>query len=99
LIWCFRTSTKEFHIYDWKRVKEISYDSTFNKFAKNKVYISHLQTFGIIASIEHHKAILEAKYEDDLYLIVSSGQSSKTYEKIECMDLTKEVGICLRSDV
>jgi hypothetical protein len=35
----------------------------------------------------------------DLYLIVSSGQSDKTYEKIECMDLTKEVGICLRSDV
>jgi hypothetical protein len=46
--------TKEFHIYDWKRVKEISYDSTFNKFAKQSVYRTcQTRTFGIIASIEH----------------------------------------------
>jgi hypothetical protein len=36
----------------------------------------------------------------DLYLIACHPDNpSKTYEKIECMDLTKEVGICLRSDV
>jgi hypothetical protein len=90
--------TKEFHIYDWKRVKEISYDSTFNKFAKTKC-ISHLPDTNFwhySLQLNTYKAILEAKYGMkivDLYLIACHPDNpSKTYEKIECMDLTKEVG-------
>jgi hypothetical protein len=52
--------TKEFHIYDWKRVKEISYDSTFNKFAKTKWSHFRHWTLGISLQL-NTKAILEAK--------------------------------------
>jgi hypothetical protein len=66
------------------------------------VYIALADTnFGIIASIEHQGYIGgEGMKIVDLYLIACHPDNpSKTYEKIECMDLTKEVGICLRSDV
>lgn len=87
--------TKKFHVYDWKRVKTIEYDSSFGKFAITPC-IKHIPdtNFWVYSlQLNVYKAILEEKYGmkiDDLYLIVCHPDNSN-YEKIECFDLSKEV--------
>jgi hypothetical protein len=93
--------TKEFHIYDWKRVRRFLTTARSTSSLKQSVYRT-CQNFGNIAQLNTYKAIGGEVWMKivDLYLIACHPDNpSKTYEKIECMDLTKEVGICLRSDV
>lgn len=87
--------TKKYHIYDWKRVKEISYDSSFGKFAITPCikHIPDTNFWHYSIQLCTYKAILEEKYGmkiDDLYLIVCH-PDNPSYEKIECFDLPKEV--------
>lgn len=88
---------ESYAIYDWKRVKEISYDSSFGKFAITPC-IKHLPdtNFWVYSlQLNVYKAILEEKYGmkiSDLYLVACHPDNpNKTYEKIECFDLSKEV--------
>jgi hypothetical protein len=88
--------TKEFHIYDWKRLEDFL---TARSTSSLKQSVYHLETEHWHAQLNTYKA-MESVWDEDccLYLIACHPDPSKTYEKIECMDL-KEVGICLRSDV
>jgi len=89
--------TGEYHIYDWKRVKSIEYEAFKNETALTEP-IKHLpnSNFWIYSlQLNTYKAILEAKYGmriNDLYLIcIHPDNPKKTYEKIKCHDLSKEI--------
>lgn len=90
-------NTDEFYIYDWKRVKEISFESFKNKCSVTKE-ISNLPDSNFwhySLQLNTYKAILEEKYGlkiKGLYLVcLHPDNPLKTYEKIEAQDLSKEV--------
>lgn len=89
--------TGEYHIYDWKRVKSIEYEAFRGQTALTEP-IKDLpnSNFWIYSlQLNTYKAILEAKYGmriNDLYLIcIHPDNPNKTYEKIKCHDLSKEI--------
>jgi len=84
-------------IYDWKRVKEINYETDFYKFAKTSI-ISHLPDtnyWHYALQLNTYKYILESKYGKkikDLYLVcLHPNNQNGTYELIEIPTLTKEI--------
>lgn len=85
-------------IYDWKRCKEISYESGFNKKAKTQC-ISHLPDTNFwhySLQLNVYRAILEQKYGKKvtgLYLVcLHPDNPYKTYDRIEVPFLDKEIG-------
>lgn len=84
-------------IYDWKRCKEIVYESPFNKYALTPC-ISHLPDtnyWHYALQLNTYKKILEEKYNKkitDLYLICIHPENPyKRYERIQIPFLTKEM--------
>jgi len=84
-------------IYDWKRAKEITKTSSFNKYGVTEC-INHLPDtnyWHYSLQLNTYKAILERKYGKkvtSLYLVrLHPNNSKKTYELIKCADLSKEI--------
>jgi hypothetical protein len=84
-------------IYDWKRCKEISYESGFGKFALTPC-ISHLPDTNFwhySLQLNTYKTILEEKYGKKitgLYLVcLHPDNPYKTYDRIEVPFLEKEM--------
>jgi hypothetical protein len=84
-------------IYDWKRAKEITKSSGFNKYAVTKC-INHLPDTNFwhySLQLNTYKAILEAKYNKivtELYLVrLHPNNTKQTYELIKCADLSDEI--------
>jgi len=84
-------------IYDWKRCKEITYESGFNKSALTPC-ISHLPDTNFwhyALQLNTYKTILEAKYGKTvtgLYLVCIHPENPyKTYDRIEVPFLEKEM--------
>ncbi len=84
-------------IYDWKRCKEIEYDSNFGKYAKTPC-IAHLPDTNFwhySLQLNMYKVILEHKYGKKItgmYLICLHPDSAfKTYDRIEVPVLESEM--------
>jgi len=84
-------------IYDWKRAKEISKTTTFNKYALTEC-INHLPDTNFwhySLQLNTYKAILESKYNKKitaLYLVrLHPNNTRKTYDLIKCADLSTEI--------
>lgn len=84
-------------IFDWKRAKEITKANGFNKYAITPE-IEHLPDtnyWHYSLQLNTYKAILEAKYGKtitDLYLVrLHPNNPKKTFELIQCANLTKEI--------
>jgi len=84
-------------IYDWKRAKEISKTSGFNKYAVTEC-INHLPDTNFwhySLQLNTYKAILEAKYNKKitaLYLVrLHPNNTRKTFDLIKCADLSNEI--------
>jgi hypothetical protein len=84
-------------IYDWKRCKEIEYDSKYNKTALTTC-IQHMPDTNFwhyALQLNVYKNILEQKYEKKitgLYLVCLHPDSAyKTYDRIEVPFLDKEI--------
>jgi ATP-dependent exoDNAse (exonuclease V) beta subunit len=85
-------------IYDWKRIKEISYqDSWSNKMAKTES-IKHLPDTNFwhySLQLNTYREILERKYNKvitDMYLVCMHPENPlKNYERIQVHDLRTEV--------
>jgi hypothetical protein len=85
-------------IYDWKRCKEISYESGFGKSARTAC-ISHLPDTNFwhyALQLNVYRAILEQKYEKKitgLYLVCMHPDNPyKNYDRIEVPFMDKEIG-------
>lgn len=90
-------NTNEFYIYDWKRSKEISYESYGNK-TSHLPCLSHIQDCNFwhySLQLNTYRAILEKKYGlkiSGLFLVICHPDSwTGTYDRIETHDLRKEV--------
>jgi len=89
------TLTGGYEIYDWKRSKEIEYDSNFGKTAKTKC-ISHFPDcnyWHYSIQLNTYKKILEEKYDlriTDMYLLCLH-PNYPTYEKIQVKHHKKEM--------
>jgi len=84
-------------IYDWKRCKEIAYDSNFGKCSSTQC-IKHLPDtnyWHYALQLNMYKTILEHKYDKKvvgLYLICLHPDSGyKNYDRIEVPFLEKEM--------
>ena len=84
-------------IYDWKRAKEISKTTGFNKYALTEC-INHLPDTNFwhySLQLNTYKAILETKYNKKitaLYLVrLHPNNTRKTYDLIKCADLSTEI--------
>ena len=84
-------------IYDWKRCKEITKITRFNKYSNNEI-ISHLPDtnyWHYCLQLNVYKALLEKNYNKkikDLYLVCLHPESKrKNYEKIKVCDLEDEI--------
>ena len=84
-------------IYDWKRCKEIAYESSFNKSAITPC-ISHLPDtnyWHYALQLNTYRAILEQKYDKKvtgLYLVcIHPDNPYKTYDRIDVPFLDKEI--------
>ena len=89
-------------IYDWKRCKEIEYDSNFGKYAKTPC-IAHLPDTNFwhySLQLNMYKVILEHKYGKKItgmYLICLHPDSAfKTYDRIEVPVLESEMANLLK---
>ena len=89
-------------IYDWKRCKEIEYDSNFGKYAKTPC-IAHLPDTNFwhySLQLNMYKVILEHKYGKKItgmYLICLHPDSAfKTYDRIEVPVLENEMANLLK---
>jgi hypothetical protein len=84
-------------IYDWKRSKEISKYSFWDKFAITSCikHIPDLNFWHYSLQLNTYKAILEEKYGleiKELYLVkLHPDNKSNNYELIKCADLSEEV--------
>ena len=84
-------------IYDWKRSKEISKTTGFNKYALNDCidHIPDTNFWHYSLQLNTYKAIIESKYGKkvtDLYLVrLHPNNIYKTYQLIKCADLQNEV--------
>ena len=93
----FENAAGDLLIYDWKRCKEIAYDSPFGKTAKTAC-IGHLPDtnyWHYALQLNMYKTILEHKYEKKivgLYLIcLHPDNPSQNYERIEVPVLEREM--------
>jgi len=84
-------------IYDWKRCKEITYESPYNKMAKTKC-VGHLPDtnyWHYALQLNMYKTILEHKYDKKvvgLFLVcLHPDNQYKTYERIEVPFLETEM--------
>jgi len=84
-------------IYDWKRVKEITKTTLFNKYAIIDE-IDHLPDTNFwhySLQLNTYKFILESKYGitvSDLYLVkLHPDNSKKTFELVKCANLNNEI--------
>ena len=84
-------------IYDWKRAKEISKTSGYNKFAKTEC-ISHIPDtnyWHYCLQLNTYKKILEDKYGkkvSGMYLVcLHPNNSNESYQRIPVVDLSDEV--------
>jgi ATP-dependent exoDNAse (exonuclease V) beta subunit len=84
-------------IYDWKRCKDISKFSRFNKFSNNPIICDFPDTnfWHYSLQLNTYKAILERCYGeivDDLYLVcLHPDNKSKNYERIKVPNLQNQV--------
>lgn len=91
----YNTISKTYEIYDWKRSKEIEYDSNFGKKAKTEC-ISHFPDtnyWHYSIQLNTYKKILEEKYDimiSAMYLLCLH-PNYKTYERIEVKHLENEI--------
>lgn len=93
----FENDNGELLIYDWKRCKEIAYDSPFGKSAKTAC-IRHLPDTNFwhyALQLNMYKTILEHKYDKKvvgLYLVcLHPDNTSNNYERIEVPVLEHEM--------
>ena len=91
------TNTGEFLIYDWKRCKEIPYESFGNKYSKVPC-ISHLpdsKFWHYSLQLNTYRHILEKNYGmtiSGMFLIrIHPDNPYETYDRVEVHDLRKEV--------
>ena len=91
----YENSDGSLAIYDWKRAKEISKTTSFNKFGLTKS-INHLPDtnyWHYSLQLNTYKAILERKYGKQitsLYL-VRLHPNNTTFQLIKCADLSGEI--------
>jgi ATP-dependent exoDNAse (exonuclease V) beta subunit len=84
-------------IYDWKRAKEITKTSGFNKYAITPAleHIPDTNYWHYSLQLNTYKLILERKYGKrirDLYLVrLHPNNPKKTYELIKCANLQTEL--------
>jgi ATP-dependent exoDNAse (exonuclease V) beta subunit len=84
-------------IYDWKRAKEISKTTRFNKYATNAIidHIPDTNFWHYSLQLNTYKAILERKYKKqikDLYLVrLHPNNPRETFDLIKCANLQDEV--------
>jgi ATP-dependent exoDNAse (exonuclease V) beta subunit len=84
-------------IYDWKRVRELSYENNYGKSGTPKCinHISDSNFWHYTLQLNTYKAILESKYNKKvtgMFLVcLHPNNYCKTYEVIELQDLTKEI--------
>ena len=93
----FENENGELEIYDWKRSKEIVYDSNYNKFAITPS-ISHLPDTNFwhySLQLNTYRKIIESKYDKKvtgLYLVrFHPDNPYKTYDRINVPLLDKEM--------
>ena len=91
--------THTYHIYDWKRCRNIQKTNGFNKWG-NKECIDHLPDSNFwhySLQLNIYKALLERKYNmviDSLYLVcMHPNNKNQNYLKIKAPFLQEEVGI------
>ena len=93
----FENGDGTLQIYDWKRSKEISKHSPWNKYAKTSCidYIPDTNYWHYALQLNTYKRILEDKYEKKvtaMYLVVlHPDNKNKSYQRIKVCDLSKEV--------
>lgn len=91
----YDTNKQEYLIYDWKRSKEISFESAYKKHAKTAC-IAHLPDTNFwhySLQLNTYKMILQEKYGlkiGGLFLVVLH-PNQNTYQRIPCADLTSEM--------
>ena len=84
-------------IYDWKRVKEITKTTVFNKYAiiDEIDHIPDTNFWHYSLQLNTYKFILESKYGitvSDLYLVkLHPDNSKKTFELVKCANLNNEI--------
>jgi hypothetical protein len=93
----FENADGDLLIYDWKRCKEIAYESGFNNSAKTEC-IRHLPDTNFwhyALQLNMYKTILEHKYDKKvvgLFLVcLHPDNISKTYDRIEVPSMEKEM--------
>ena len=93
----FENENGDIEIYDWKRSKEIVYDSNYNKFAITPS-ISHLPDTNFwhySLQLNTYRKIIESKYDKKvtgLYLVrFHPDNPYKTYDRINVPLLDKEM--------
>ncbi len=96
----YDSASGNFHIYDWKRCRNIQKTNGFNKWG-NKECIEHLPDTNFwhySLQLNVYKALLERKYNmtiDGLYLVcLHPNNKNKNYIKLKAPDLQEEVN-CL----
>ena len=93
----FENEDGTLQIYDWKRSKEISKHSPWNKYAKTSCidYIPDTNYWHYVLQLNTYKKILEDKYEKkvtNMYLVVlHPDNKNKSYQRIKICDLQKEL--------
>jgi ATP-dependent exoDNAse (exonuclease V) beta subunit len=95
----FKNDDGSFDIYDWKRVKDITKNNTYNKFMKTDVVILPDTNYWHYAlQLNVYKAILINMYKlvvRDLYL-VSLHPENKSYIRIKVADLQPQVELLFK---
>lgn len=93
----YQNENGKFEIYDWKRSKEIVYDSPFNKCAKTEC-IKHLPDTNFwhyALQLNTYKKILEDCYGiqvEDMYLVVCHPESAyQNYDRVRIPHLPNEI--------
>jgi ATP-dependent exoDNAse (exonuclease V) beta subunit len=91
----FKNSDGSLDIYDWKRVKDITKKSNFNKWMRGDIigYLPDTNYWHYALQLNIYKAILTEMYgmkDRDLYL-VSLHPENKTYIRIPVTDLQDDV--------
>jgi hypothetical protein len=91
--------TKQFYIYDWKRVKEIKYDDAFCDYSIHPkiAHLPNLNFWHYSLQLGIYKRILETKYDiviSGMFLIcLHPDNPIKNYERIEVANLEAEIDI------
>jgi hypothetical protein len=93
----FKDKKGAYHIYDWKRSKEITKSNNWNKFSTNAIidHIPDTNYWHYCLQLNTYKALLERQYNikiETLYLVcLHPNNSNGNYQQIKVANLSDEV--------